>query len=117
MTTFRAGKLARNMNGRFQSTAVKNRTENFLDSRKGKSINSRADAIKVSFQSECESDTVLSGSLLLGSVCFPNSLLMVAIIVEVLYSCQTAGRKLYLDLAAFSILSRGKLSPTKARAR
>ena len=26
---------------------------------------------------------------------------MVAIIVEVLYSCQTVGRKLYLDLAAF----------------
>ena len=61
MTTFRAGKLARKMNGRFQSTAVKSRTENFLDSRKRKSSDSRADAIKVSFQSECESDTVLSG--------------------------------------------------------
>ena len=33
---------------------------------------------------------------------------MVAIIVEVLYSCQTVGRKLYLDLAAFSILPNGK---------
>ena len=33
---------------------------------------------------------------------------MVAIIVEVLYSCQTVGRKLYLDLAAFSILPYGK---------
>ena len=49
------------MNGRFQSTAVKSRTENFLDSRKRKSSDSRADAIKVSFQSECDSDTVLSG--------------------------------------------------------
>ena len=66
MTTFRAGKFARKMNGRFQSTAVKSRTENFLDSRKGKSIDSGADAIKVSFQSECESDTVLSGRRELG---------------------------------------------------
>ena len=59
--TFRAGKLARKKNGRFQSTAVKSRTENFLDSRKRKSSDSLADAIKVSFQSECESETVLSG--------------------------------------------------------
>ena len=103
MASFRAGKLARKMNGRFQSTAVKSRTENVLDSRKRKSSDSRADAIKVSFQFECESETVL-----LSSVCFPKSLLMVAIIVEVLYSCQTVGRKLYLDLAAFSILSYGK---------
>ena len=61
MTTFRVGNLARKMNGRFQSTAVKSRTENFLDSRKRKSSDSHADAIKVSFQSECDSDTVLSG--------------------------------------------------------
>jgi len=33
---------------------------------------------------------------------------MVAIIVEVLYSCQTVERKLYLDLTASSILSYGK---------
>ena len=33
---------------------------------------------------------------------------MVAIIVEVLYSSQTVGRKLYLDLAAFSVLAYGK---------
>lgn len=45
----------------FQSTAVKSRTENFLDSRKRKLSDSRADAIKVLFQSECESDTVLLG--------------------------------------------------------
>ena len=45
MATFRAGKLARKTNGRFQSTAVTSRTENFLDSRKR----------------ECESETVLSG--------------------------------------------------------
>ena len=33
---------------------------------------------------------------------------MIAIIVEVLYSCQTVKRKLYLDFAAFSILPYGK---------
>ena len=33
---------------------------------------------------------------------------MVATIVEVLYSCQTVGRKSYLGLVAFSILSYGK---------
>ena len=33
---------------------------------------------------------------------------MIAIIVEVLYSCQTFGRKLYLDLAVFPILPYGK---------
>ena len=61
MATFRAGKLARRKNGRFQSTAVKSRTENLLDSRKRKSSDSLADAIKVLFQFECESETVLSG--------------------------------------------------------
>ena len=61
MATFRAGKLARKKNGRFQSTAVKSRTENLLDSRKRKSSDSLADAIKVSFQFECESEIVLSG--------------------------------------------------------
>ena len=61
MATFRGGKLARKKNGRFQSTAVKSRTLNFFDSRKRKSTDSLADAIKVSFQSECESETVVSG--------------------------------------------------------
>ena len=61
MATFRAGKLARKKNGRFQSIAVKSRTENLLDSRKRKSSDSPADAIKVSFQFESESETVLSG--------------------------------------------------------
>ena len=61
MATFRAGKLARKKNGRFQSTAVKSRTENLVDSRKRKSSDSLADPIKVSFQFECESETVLSG--------------------------------------------------------
>ena len=61
MASFRAGKLARKMNGRFQSTAVKSRMENVLDSRKRKSNDSRADAMKVSFQFECESETELSG--------------------------------------------------------
>ena len=61
METFLAGKLARKKNGRFQSKALKRRTENLLDSRKRKSSDSLADVIKVSFQSECESATVLSG--------------------------------------------------------
>ena len=61
MATFRAGKLARTRNSNFQSTAVKSRTANVLHSRKRKSSDSLADAIKVSFQSECESETVLSG--------------------------------------------------------
>ena len=55
------GKLARKRNGRFQSTAVKSRTETFLDYRKRKLSDSLADAIKVSFRSYCESETVLSG--------------------------------------------------------
>ena len=61
MVTFRAGKLARKKNGHFQSIAVKSRTENVLDSRKRKSSDRLADAIKVSFQSEYENETVLSG--------------------------------------------------------
>ena len=61
MASFRAGKLARKKNGRFQSTAVKSRTENLLDSGKRKSSDSLADAIKVSFQFEGESETLLSG--------------------------------------------------------
>ena len=59
MATFRAGKLARKKNGRFQSTTGKSRTEKFLDSRK--SSDGHADSIKVSFQSECETETVLAG--------------------------------------------------------
>jgi len=55
------GKLARKRNGGFQSTAVKSRTENFLDSRKRKLSDSLSDDVKVSFKSECESETVLSG--------------------------------------------------------
>ena len=61
MATFRTGKLARKKNGHFQSTTVKSRTENVLYFRKRKSTDSLADAIKVSFQSQCESETVLSG--------------------------------------------------------
>ena len=60
MATFDAGKLVRKKNGLFQSTAVKSRTENFLDSRKRKSSDSLADTLKVSFHSEWESETVLS---------------------------------------------------------
>ena len=55
------GKLARKKNGRFQSIAVKSRTENLLDSRKRKSSDNLADAIRVSFQFECESKTMLLG--------------------------------------------------------
>ena len=61
MATFHVEKFARKKNGRFQSTAVKSRTENLVDSRKRKSSDSLTDAIKVSFQFECESETVLSG--------------------------------------------------------
>ena len=61
MATFRVGKHARKKNGHFQSTAVKSRTQSVLDSRKRKSSDSLADAIKGSFQSECESETLLSG--------------------------------------------------------
>ena len=61
MATFRVEKFARKKNGRFQSTAVKSRMENLVDSRKRKSSDSLTDAIKVSFQFECESETVLSG--------------------------------------------------------
>ncbi|XP_044167665.1 uncharacterized protein LOC114976984 [Acropora millepora] len=61
MATFREGKLARKRNGRFQSKAGKSRTEKFLDSRKRKSSDGLANTIKLSLQSECESETVLSG--------------------------------------------------------
>ena len=44
------------------------------------------------------------GGMLLSLVCSLKSLLMVANILEVFHGCQTVGRKLYLDLAAFSIL-------------
>ena len=40
---------------------MKSRTENLVDARKRKWSDSLADAIKVSFQFECESETVLSG--------------------------------------------------------
>ena len=53
------------------------------------------------------------GGVLLSSVCFLRSLLMVANIAEVLYSCQTVGRKLYLDLAASSILPAEKIIVVK----
>ena len=110
MATFRARKLARKKNGHFQSTAIRSTTEIFLDSRKRKSSDSLVDAIKVSFQSECESETTLLGRC----VGFPRSLLTVAIIAEVFYSCQPVGRKLYLDLAAFSILPYGKAFTSKS---
>ena len=105
MATFRAGKLARKKNGRFLSTAVKSRTENLLDSRKRKSSDSLADAIKVSFQSErsAKAKPCYRGGVLLSSVCFPNSLMMVAIIVKDLYSSQTVGEKLYLDFPYISL--------------
>ena len=61
MATFRAEKFARKENGRFQSTAVKSRTKNLVDFRKRKWSDSLAYAIKVLFQFECESETVLSG--------------------------------------------------------
>ena len=60
MATIRVGKLTRNKNGRFQSTAVKSTTKNLLDSGKRKSSDSLADTIKVSFQSECGSAELLN---------------------------------------------------------
>ena len=63
MATFRAGKIARKKNGRFQSTAVKSKEQNkklFRLSQNKKSSDSLDDA-KVSFQSESESETPLSG--------------------------------------------------------
>ena len=80
MASFRAGKLTRKMNGRFQSTGVKSRMENVLDSRKRKSSDSRADAMKV-FSLSVKARPSFRGGVLLSSVCFPKSLLMVAIIV------------------------------------
>ena len=60
MVTFRARKLARKENGRFQSTAVK--TRNFLDSRKTKSrVIALMMLIKRTFHSESESETALLG--------------------------------------------------------
>ena len=38
---------------------------------------------------------------------------MVAIIAVILYSCQTVGRKLYLNLAAFSMLPAEKIIAVK----
>ena len=108
MATFRAGKLARKKKGRFQSTTVKSRTENFLDSRKRKSSDGLGDATKVSFQSECESETVLSGRRVVELGLLSKELADGCNYFKVLYSCQTVGRKLYLDLAAFSILAYGK---------
>ena len=109
MATFRAGKLARKKNGHFQSTAVKSRTENVLYSPKRKSSDSLADAIKVSFQSQCESETVLSGRRVV-----ELGLLSKELADDCNYCrsplqlSKTVGRKLYLDLAAFSILPYGK---------
>ena len=117
MTTFRAGKLARKMNGRFQSTAVKRRTENFLDSRKRKSSDSRADAIKVSFQSEYESDTVLSGRRVV-ELALPSK--------ELADGCNYSRSPLQLSNLEGNCIWTwqpslyylvGKLSPAKARAR
>ena len=60
MVAFREGKLVRKENGHLQSRVVKSRTENLLDSREKQSSDSLADA-KVSFQSESESESALSG--------------------------------------------------------
>ena len=118
MATFRAGKLDRKKNGRFQSTGVKSRTENFLDSRKIKSSDSLADAIKCHFSLSSKARPCYRGDVLLSSVCFPRSLLMVKIInVEVLYSCQTVGRKLFWTWQLSLYYLMGELSPAKAHAR
>ena len=56
-----AGKLARKKNGRFQSTAVKSKTRNFFRLLQNKKSTDSLDDAKVSFQSESESETALSG--------------------------------------------------------
>ena len=109
MATFRAGRLARKKNGHFQSTAVKSRTENVLYSRKRKSSDSLADAIKVSFQSQCESVTVLSGRRVVGLGLLSKELADGSNYCRSpLQLSKTVGRKLHLDLAALSILPYGK---------
>ena len=74
MATFRAGKLARKKNGRFQSTAVKSSTENFSGFRKIKSSGSLADAIKYNFSLNAKAKPFYRGGVLLSSVCFPSPL-------------------------------------------
>ena len=61
MATFRAGKLGRKKNGRFQSIAVKSKTGNFFRLLQNKKSSDNLDDAKVSFQSESEGETALSG--------------------------------------------------------
>ena len=115
MTIFRAGKLARKMNGRFQSAAVKSRTENFLDSRKRKSSDSRAGAIKVSFQSECESDTVLSGRRVVDSGLLSKELADGCNYCRSPLQLSNCWKETVSGLSLYYLV--GKLSLAKARAR
>ena len=103
MATFCAEKLARKKNSRFQSTALKSRTESFLDSKRKSRVIALLMLQKCHLSLSAKAKQCYQGGMLLRSVCFPKSLLMVLTILEVLYSCQTVGRKLYLDLVAFSI--------------
>ena len=78
MATSRAGKVARKNNGRFQSTKVKKRKENFFDSRKRESSDSLM--LKCHFSLSAKVRPYYRAGVLSGLVCFPRSLLMVVFI-------------------------------------
>ena len=72
MAAFREGKLARKKNGRFLQHSSRAKNGKRLRPLQKKSSDSLADA-KVSFQSESESETALSGKRVVegsSSVCF-----------------------------------------------
>ena len=104
MATFRERKRTGRKNGRFQSTGVKSRMENFLDSRKDSRVIALL-MLKCHFSPRVKVKPRYRGGVLSNSVCFLRSLLMVAIIVEVLCSCRTVAKNFYLDLEAFSLFS------------
>ena len=62
----------------------------------------------MSFQFECESETVLSGRRVVELGLLSKELADDCNYCRDLYSCQTVGGNLYLDLAAFPILAYGK---------
>ena len=86
METFRAGKLARKENARYQSTTVKSRKE-----------------MKCNFSLRVKVKPRYVGDALSISVCFLKGFLMIAIIEKVLCSCRIVGKNLYVDSATFFI--------------
>ena len=69
--------------------------------------------LKCHFMSECESETVLSGRRVVELGLLSKELVDGCKYCKVLYSCQTVGRKLCLDLAASSILPAEKIIVVK----